>query len=232
MAGQVAELEAYRVGARALAGRIISAQEAERARVSRELHDETGQALTLLLVRLQLIEEIAKEPAVHRELAVLRALVVSALEGVRRLTLQLGPSVLQDLGLASALEWLADRIERDAGLHVELILDHDDDRVPIEVAVAVFRVAQEALTNVVRHAHVREAAVMLKIRDQQLVLTVSDRGAGFDISAARSDPTTCIGLFGMSERVALVDGVIDLRSKRGAGTQIVVRVPLARGANT
>jgi signal transduction histidine kinase len=232
MAGQVAELEAYRVGARALAGRIISAQEAERARVSRELHDETGQALTLLLVRLQLIEDIAKEPAVHRELSELRALVVSALDGVRRLTLQLGPSVLQDLGLASALEWLADRIERDAGLRVELILDRDDDRVPIEVAVAVFRVAQEALTNVVRHAHVREAAVLLKIDEQQLVLTVSDRGAGFDVAAARSDPTASIGLFGMSERVALADGVIDVRSKRGAGTQIVVRVPLTRGANT
>jgi len=228
MAGQIAELEAYRVGARALAGRILSAQEAERARVSRELHDDTGQALTLLLVRLQLIEELATEPAVRKELAELRALVVSALDGVRRLSLQLGPSVLEDLGLAAALEWLADRLEQDAGLSVDLVLDENDDAIPVDIAVAVFRVAQEALTNVVRHAHVHEAGVLLKVDERQLVLTVSDRGAGFDVAAARSDPALSIGLFGMAERIALVDGTIDIRSRRGAGTQIVVRIPLPR----
>ena len=110
MAGHVAELEAYRVGARALASRILGAQEAERIRVSRELHDETGQALTLLLVRLQLIENMTNDPAVRRELVELRALVVDTLEGVRRLAVQLGPSVLENLGLASALEWLVDRV--------------------------------------------------------------------------------------------------------------------------
>jgi len=232
MAGQIAELEAYRVGARALAGRILSAQEAERARVSRELHDETGQALTLLLVRLQLIEDTASDPAMRKELAELRGLVVNALDGVRRLTLQLGPSVLEDLGLASALEWLADRVDQDAGLSVDLVLDHDDDAVPVDIAVAVFRVAQEALTNIVRHAHVHHAAVMLKIDERKIVLTVSDGGAGFDVAAARSDPALSIGLFGMAERVALVDGTIEIRSRPGAGTQVVVRVPLPREENT
>ena len=229
MAGQVAELEAYRVGARALAARILSAQEAERARVSRELHDDTGQALTLLLVRLQLIEEMATEAAVRKELAELRALVVQALDGVRRLTLQLGPSVLEDLGLASALEWLGDRLHQDAGLRVDLLLDRDDGRIPIDVAVAVFRVAQEALTNVVRHANVTSATVLMQIDEREVLLVVRDHGIGFDVAAARSQPAVSIGLFGMAERIALVAGSIDVRSHKGAGTQVTVRVPLPQG---
>lgn len=226
MSGQIAELEAYRVGARALAARILSAQEAERARVSRELHDDTGQALTLLLVRLQLIEEMSGEPAVRKELSELRSLVASAIDGVRRLTLQLGPSVLEDLGLASALEWLADRLYQDAGLQIDLVLDRDDGRVPIDVAVALFRVAQEALTNVVRHAHTKKATVLLELREREAFLVISDRGTGFDVAAARSRPATSIGLFGMAERVALLDGTIEVHSRRGAGTQVAVRVPL------
>src|SRR5919204_3106688 len=99
VAANISELEAYRMGARALAARILSAQEGERVRVSRELHDETGQALTLLLVRLQLVEGMTADGAVKRELAELRALVVETLDGVRRLAVELGPSVLEDLGL-------------------------------------------------------------------------------------------------------------------------------------
>jgi len=226
MAGQIAELEAYRLSARALAARILSAQEAERARISRELHDDTGQALTLLLVRLQLIEEMSKDADVRRELSALRTLVVNALDGVRRLTLQLGPSVLEDLGLAAALEWLADRLHHDAGLRVDLILDRDAARIPVEVAVAIFRVAQEALTNVVRHARVRKATVLLDIGEREVLLVVSDQGTGFDVSTARKQPASAIGLFGMAERVALVDGTIDVRSRQGIGTQVTVRVPL------
>ncbi|MDO8506026.1 MAG: histidine kinase, partial [Candidatus Limnocylindria bacterium] len=119
MAGHVAELEAYRSGARALAARIISAQEAERVRVSRELHDDTGQALTLLLVRLQLVQNMTKDPAVQRELAELRALVVDTLDGVRRIAVHLGPSILEDLGLRAGLEWLAGRVREETGLDVE-----------------------------------------------------------------------------------------------------------------
>src|SRR5512132_4607944 len=122
MAGQVAELEAYRVGARALAARILGAQEAERVRVSRELHDDTGQALTLLLVRLQLVENMSTETEIRSELAELRELVGETLDGVRRLAVHLGPSVLEDLGLCSALEWLADRVRAETGLVVDLRL--------------------------------------------------------------------------------------------------------------
>ncbi len=226
MAGQVAELEAYRSGARALASRILSAQEAERVRVSRELHDDTGQALTLILVRLQLIENLTRDADVRRELAELRELVVDTLDGVRRLAVQLGPSILEDLGLRSGLEWLADRVREETGLRVELDLRCDDDRIPATVAIAVFRVAQEALTNVVRHAHATRIDLSLDDADGTLSLHVVDDGAGFDVAEARSRPTASVGLFGMAERVALVGGTLDIQSQQGAGTRLEVRVPV------
>ncbi len=226
MAGQVAELEAYRSGARALASRILSAQEAERVRVSRELHDDTGQALTLILVRLQLIENLTRDAEVRRELAELRELVVDTLDGVRRLAVQLGPSILEDLGLRSGLEWLADRVRDETGMRVDLDLRGETDHVPPTVAIAVFRVAQEALTNVVRHA--RAARIDLRLDDSSGVLSleVADDGSGFDVDEARSRPTASVGLFGMAERVALVGGTLDIQSRKGAGTRVIVRVPV------
>ena len=225
MAGLVAELEAYRVGARALAARILSAQEAERVRVSRELHDDTGQALTLLLVRLQLIENMTADEKIRGELSELRELVVATLDGVRRLAVQLGPSILDDLGLRSGLEWLVDRVHVETGLDVELSLS-GEDHIPSEVAVAVFRVAQEALTNVVRHARAAHARVVMDVAGGELVLTVSDDGEGFDVEAARAHPTRSVGLFGMAERVALVNGSIEVVSRKGSGTRIHVLVPV------
>lgn len=226
MAGQVAELEAYRSGARALASRILSAQEAERVRVSRELHDDTGQALTLILVRLQLIENVTRDPEVRRELAELRELVVDTLDGVRRLAVQLGPSILEDLGLRSGLEWLADRVRDETGMRVDLDLRGETENIPPTVAIAVFRVAQEALTNVVRHARATRIDLRLDDSSGVLLLEVADDGAGFDVDEARSRPTASVGLFGMAERVALVGGTLDIQSRKGAGTRVIVRVPV------
>lgn len=232
MAGHVAELEAYRSGARALASRILSAQEAERVRVSRELHDDTGQALTLILVRLQLIENLTRDDEVKRELAELRELVVDTLDGVRRLAVQLGPSVLEDLGLRSGLEWLVDRVREEAGLQVELRLAAKDDHVPATTAIAVFRVAQEALTNVVRHARATRAQLHLSEEVGELVLAIADDGLGFDVAEARARPAASVGLFGMAERVALVGGTIEILSRKGAGTRVVVRVPAREEVGT
>lgn len=226
MAGQVAELEAYRSGARALAARILSAQEAERVRVSRELHDDTGQALTLILVRLQLIENLTRDAEIRRELTELRELVADTLDGVRRLAVQLGPSILEDLGLRSGLEWLADRVRDETGLRVDLDLRCDDEHIPHTVAVAVFRVAQEALTNVMRHAHATRIDLRLDDADGALLLEVADDGGGFDVDEARSRPAASVGLFGMAERVALVAGTLDIQSHKGAGTRVIVRVPV------
>ena len=232
MAGHVAELEAYRSGARALAARILSAQEAERVRVSRELHDDTGQALTLILVRLQLIEDLTLEPDVRRELVELRQLVVDTLDGVRRLAVQLGPSVLEDLGLGPGLEWLVDRVREETGLRVDLTLPRDDDGITAPLAVAIFRVAQEALTNIVRHAKATHVKVRLSDDGGLLGLDIVDDGAGFDVALARARPVASIGLFGMAERVALVGGTFDISSTPGVGTRVHVRVPLRVGVLT
>ena len=226
MTEEVAQLEAYRLSARALASRILNAQEQERVRVSRELHDDTGQALTLLLVRLQLVEGMSSEPEVRRELADLRLLVGETIDGVRRLAVHLGPSVLEDLGLRAALEWLADRVRAETGLVVALRLDCDCRDVPSEVAVAIFRVAQEALTNVVRHAQATRVDVRLGTDDDCLELLVADDGSGFAVDEAKARPIASVGLFGMAERIALVGGGLDIDSTPGAGTRIRASVPL------
>ena len=230
MPGQVAELEAYRSGARVLAARILSAQEAERVRVSRELHDDTGQSLTLILVRLQLIEGLTRDATVRRELAEVRGLVADAIDGVRRMTAQLGPSVLEDLGLCAALKWLGDRVREEGGIAVDVAIDPGIDPLAAPTAVAVFRVAQEALTNVIRHSGATRVSIRLQRREPDLLLTVSDDGEGFDVADARSRPEACVGLFGMSERVALVGGHLDIRSRPGLGTRIAMRVPARDGA--
>jgi two-component system sensor histidine kinase UhpB len=229
---QVAEFEAYRVGARALAARILGAQEAERVRVSRELHDDTGQALTLLLVRLQIVENMSSEPEIRRELAELRELVGETLDGVRRLAVHLGPSVLEDLGLCSALEWLADRVRAETGLVVDLQLDCECKHASPEVAVAIFRVAQEALTNVVRHARATRVEVRLETDGRSLELRVADDGTGFAVAAAQAQPTASVGLFGMAERVALVGGSLEIDSSPGRGARVRASVPLREEALT
>lgn len=229
---QVAELEAYRVGARALAARILGAQEAERVRVSRELHDDTGQALTLLLVRLQLVENMTTETEIRRELAELRELVGETLDGVRRLAVHLGPSVLEDLGLCSALEWLADRVRAETGLVVDLRLECECGHASPEVAVAIFRVAQEALTNVVRHARATRVEVNLQMVGGSLELSVADDGAGFVVAEAQRRPSASIGLFGMAERVALVGGGLEIDSNPDSGTRVRASVPLREEALT
>ena len=225
MTEHVAQLEAYRLGARALAARILNAQEGERVRIARELHDDTGQALTLLLIRLQLVEDRSTDPEVARELAELRRLVGDTLDGVRRLAVHLGPSVLEDLGLRSAMEWLVDRVRLEAGLTVDLRLEGDCDAALPEVAVAIFRVAQEALTNVVRHAEAGRVSVRLTAHADRLELAIEDDGRGFSVEEARGRPDSSIGLFGMSERIALVDGRIEIDSKPGGGTAVRASVP-------
>jgi signal transduction histidine kinase len=195
-------------------------------RVSRELHDDTGQALTLLLVRLQLVENMVRDDEVRRELAELRALVADTLDGVRRLALDLAPSALDDLGLAAAIRWLVRRVEEETDLEVETTVDCDGAGLEREVAIAVFRVAQEALTNVVRHAHARHLRVRLVRRAHTLVLTVEDDGRGFDTAAIRSRPASSVGLFGMTERVALIGGELAISSAAGGGTIVRANVPL------
>lgn len=207
------------------AAMILRAQEKERARVAREHHDETGQVLTLLLVRLQLISDQIADAKVKVELSELRELVAQTIDGVRRLVVDLGPTVLDELGLPSAVEWLVDRVRADGTLRVELSLDVDGE-IPRPIALAIFRVAQEALTNAVRHASASRVSIRLERKAGVLRLVVSDDGIGFDLQHMRAGGEENVGLVGMSERITLVMGDLRIESQPGCGTTVIAQVPL------
>jgi len=199
--------------------RVVDAQETERRRLARELHDETGQALTSILLGLKALEESADEGAVGE----LRALVVETLQDVRRLAVELRPPVLDDFGLGAALERLTTAFGEQTGMPVQFESNLGDGRLPDEVETALYRIVQEALTNVVKHAQARSVSVVLRRTDTSATAVVEDDGQGFDPTSTRPDG---FGVEGMRERVALLDGRLRVESRSGGGTTIAAEVPL------
>jgi signal transduction histidine kinase len=199
--------------------RVVAGQEVERRRLARELHDETGQALTSIVLGLRALEDANTGVDVNE----LRQLVVSTLQDVRRLAVQLRPKALDDFGLVAALERLAQTFSESSGIRVQLEASIGNERLPTEVETTVYRIVQEALTNVVKHAEAGEVSILLVRREGTLTAVVEDNGGGFDPEQARSDS---LGLEGMRERVALHDGRLTLESAPGSGTTLRVEVPL------
>jgi two-component system, NarL family, sensor histidine kinase DevS len=199
--------------------RVVAGQELERRRLARELHDETGQALTSILLGLRALEDANTGVNVDE----LRMLVVTTLQDVRRLAVQLRPKALDDFGLVAALERLAQTFSESSGIRVQLEASIGNERLPTEVETTVYRIVQEALTNVVKHAEASEVSILLVRREGTLTAVVEDNGGGFDPQQARSDS---LGLEGMRERVALHDGRLTLESAPGSGTTLRVEVPL------
>lgn len=211
------------VSSRLVAGRILRAQEEERSRIARELHDDTGQALTLMLVRLRILEALAPDPTIGREIDELRALVSDSLESVRRLATDLGPTVLRDLGLDAAIASLVARVRDDTGLEIVLRAHIEGVALPEPVALALYRVAQEALTNVVRHAEASIVDVRLDKVGSGVRVVIEDDGIGFTVPEELNGST--VGLLGMRERVELVGGIFELSSRPGRGTRVAAVVP-------
>jgi signal transduction histidine kinase len=204
---------------------ILEAQEAERSRIARELHDETGSALTAVLLGLTAIDAAATLPEARQASAALREKARSTLESVGRLAFALRPSALDAFGLAPALKDLSSGLEEQGGPKVELEVDLPAGaRLPAKLETAVFRITQEALTNVVKHAEAKTVHIIFACRERSVVLTVEDDGRGFS-RAQGADAG--LGLVGMRERVASVNGALDIESKRGAGTRLTVEIPLA-----
>ena len=215
---------------RALLNDVLTAQEAERRRIARELHDDTAQTLTSLLVRLKAVEE-SKDPGQAMEAAgVLRGLVSGALEGVQRIARGLRPSVLDDLGLEEALERLGLEVSRAHGFVVDV---HSTGprlpRLPEPVETTLYRMAQEALTNASKHASPKAVSILIHRNPTELRLVVEDDGKGFDVAEALTG--TRLGLLGMRERAHLIGGSMTVESSIGSGTTICVSVPLARGSS-
>jgi signal transduction histidine kinase len=201
--------------------RVVAAQELERKRLARELHDETGQALTSILLGLKPLEQAA-DPDAREAVAALRELVVSTLQDVRRLAVELRPSALDDFGLLPAVERLADTFREHSGLAVDLEARLGDARLPSEVETTLYRIVQEALANVVKHADASRVSVILTRREDTVSALVEDDGRGFDPETTRED---ALGLAGMRERVALVGGRLRVETAPGAGTTLAVVVP-------
>jgi signal transduction histidine kinase len=203
--------------------RVLSAQEDERRRLARELHDETGQALTSILLGLRGLED-AKDPETLRAaVAEVRDLVRSTLQDVRRLAVELRPKALDDFGLVPAVERLTESFAEQTGIDVEFVHNITDSRLPPGIETALYRIVQESLTNVVKHARAGHVSIVLTGKDGSVSILVEDDGVGFEPSRTRGDG---LGLLGMRERVELLGGRMTVESRPGAGTTFVAEVPV------
>jgi signal transduction histidine kinase len=228
----VSELAAARERAtaqREILARVIDAQEAERARVARDLHDQIGQALTSVLLGLRLVDGSVYDgphaEEVRERTDEVRELVAQALDEVRELAFELRPTVLDDVGLVAAVRRLADNLTRRYGVRVELVLNglDDDRRLPPDVETVVYRVVQEALTNVARHAQASISTVTIIVDGQGMRASIVDDGIGFELgdAALRS-----LGLAGMTERASLAGGRVEIASVPTQGTAVTLEVPV------
>lgn len=210
--------------------RLIVAQEDERKRVARDLHDGLGQDLAGLALRLEVIEKqsIGQPETMRARLREARALIDETTAHAYAMILSLRPSALDDLGLAAALRTHADRVLKDAGIRFEIKSGDLARRLPPEIETALFRVIQEALTNVVRHSGARQVSVSLAAHDGLFEGEIADDGRGFDVDAVREDGhgPRGLGLLGMEERVVQIGGTLEIFSKSGAGTRLRIKIPL------
>lgn len=202
--------------------RALSAQEGERLRIAQELHDEVGQTLTAALLGMERAAKGAP-PRLAEDLAEARETVRASLESVRRIALQLRPEALDDLGLTSALAALAERLSEQSGIKIRLKLGEDVAPMSAEAELVIYRIAQEALTNVLRHARASYADMRLERAPDRNTLEVVDNGAGF---SAEPDAEGT-GIRGMRERAALIGADLRISSQAGGGTEVRLDVPVS-----
>jgi len=202
--------------------RVVEAQELERRRLARELHDQTGQELTSVLLGLKAVEEAKSDAERAKALAAVREQVVETLHDVRRLAVELRPKALDDFGLAAALERLRDTFSEQTGMRVDLE-SRIRDRLPPDVETALYRIVQEALTNIVKHAQANAVSIVLARKAGAVTALIEDDGRGFNHDGSGEG----LGLLGMGERLALLGGRLEVESRPGAGTTIVAEVPLS-----
>ncbi len=205
---------------------MTTGQEEERRRLARELHDDTLQSLIALKQRIQLAR-LAKNGAAGEMLAGLESLVEATIDNLRRVTRALRPIYLEDLGLVTALEMLAQETTRSAGIPVDFRRSGAERRLDQVAELALYRIAQEALNNVARHANATRAAIALQFSPQEVALEISDNGQGFEVpkSPAEFAPSGHFGLLGMYERVELIGAKLEIQSGPGKGVRLSIRLP-------
>lgn len=215
-----------------LLSRVHHAQEGERARLARDLHDDVGQQLTAVLVALRTIEDSSSLEQARTHARAVRQIASGAMESTRRLARGLSSHDLSDLGLVPMVERLCDEMLTPTGIQCTVTSNFPPGvRLAPAIESEVYRIIQEGVTNMQRHARATTAKVRLSLNQDALSLELEDNGVGFDTSGPAREPESGIGLKGMRERVRLLDGIMHLRSSHGAGTAVHVLVPRVLHAN-
>jgi len=217
---QKTEIELHRALRRA-----VEYQEAERKRISRELHDEIGQALTSILIRLKALQDETDMETIAERVDGLRYLTSESIEELRRLAVDLRPAILDHLGILPALRWYVQQLTEQADLPIQFNGPDKMERLPEAVELVLYRVAQEGLTNAIRHSHAAHIEVILEESPDALRLRVVDDGVGFDSQKLDRG----LGLLGMRERVELVNGKCGVDTMPGEGTCLWAEIPLSNG---
>ncbi len=229
VAEEIAQHDALR---RKFLQRVVDTQEEERARIARELHDELGQTLTGLAIGLRGAQtSIDKPDLLGQQLGQLEGMAVQALSDMRHLVNELRPALLDDMGLAAALRHYKDNFITLTGIQTSLTISENHHRLPGEIETILYRITQEALTNIARHASARQAWIDLRYQNKHAALQIKDDGLGFDAETAlEGDKVTGWGLMGIQERAKLADGDMQIQSEAGQGTKLTIIIPLKNGA--
>jgi two-component system sensor histidine kinase NreB len=208
--------------------KVITIQEKERKRISRELHDETSQSLTSIIVGLRMLAEQVQSNEDIEKILKIRDLAVTTLEAVHHIAVELRPVLLDDLGLVAAAKKYLENYSKQYGISMHIDFTNlSRERFLPEIEITLYRILQEALTNIVKHAKATEVWVSLHKRQDKLILMIHDNGVGFDTEIVKNTHShTCLGIYGMAERVALVEGSFTIKSAISQGTKIFVEISL------
>jgi len=232
--GEVAERRRVEENLRALSAHLLKVREAERTRIAREIHDDLGQLLTALMMDLSWLEdrvtkprEVATRHQLVEKVELMSKLVGRTMDTVRTIAAELRPGVLDELGLKAAIEWQCADFQKRTGIKCELLTELDEVALDRQSATAVFRILQESLTNVLRHAKASAVLLVLDVPSDNLVLEIRDDGRGVT-EAEMTDPRS-LGILGMRERAGAVGGEVDIAGADGEGTRVTVRMPLVIG---
>jgi signal transduction histidine kinase len=218
------EIEEARAELKQLSARLVEAQENERRSISRELHDEIGQALSGILVEMANLSTMIRardQEAVSRKVGEIKKELENSIKVVRNMALLLRPSMLDDLGLVPALEWQAREVSKRSSIRVGVTAHEISEDLPEEHKTCIYRIVQEALHNIEQHADARTVKIAVRHESHQLLLSIDDDGKGFDSSRSRG-----MGLLGMHERVSHLGGALEVSSEPGRGTHLGVTLPL------
>ena len=214
----------------AISERAINAQEEERVRIARSLHDDTAQTISMLIINLERIEKLipTDDPKLLQKVNEAHQVATLLLENLRKVIWDLRPSILDDLGLIPAIRWFARTNLEDVGMEVEVGRGNEAMRLPPHLETMLFRILQEAVSNIIQHADASKVFINLRSEGNHVVLEIKDNGRGFNVEKTKGEALIRkqLGLLGMQERVALVNGAVNIESTHGLGTTINVYIPL------